>query len=218
MRRQVEVSKPKPKPKPFYQRKTKTMKLEVVATPPVGRHRRLANGSSSAGIAPVALTQPTPNSEEPNIAYRYAYIRRRTGMTKSGSVQPNRGRHFVRERDRNGPAIQGSAFEGREGLGPAVYGLLCDPTDYRPVAVLRSGVQTGRHIGNRGVTHGTGPVRPQYSYLGWSGRGAGRDDEVDIAPAGGHVQKGGEPGNAQGVGHPHGDVAQGRRKRRPSGS
>src|ERR1035438_857984 len=52
MRRQVEVSKPKPKPKPFYQRKTKTMKLEVVATPPVGRHRRLANGSSSAGIAP----------------------------------------------------------------------------------------------------------------------------------------------------------------------
>src|ERR1039457_5708720 len=41
------------------------MKLEVVATPPVGRHRRLANGSSSAGIAPVALTQPTPNSEEP---------------------------------------------------------------------------------------------------------------------------------------------------------
>src|ERR1039458_4149773 len=67
MRRQVEVSKPKPKPKPkpFYQRKTKTMKLEVVATPPVGRHRRLANGSSSAGIAPVALTQPTPNSEEP---------------------------------------------------------------------------------------------------------------------------------------------------------
>src|ERR1017187_4158007 len=67
MRRQVEVSKPKPKskPKPFYQRKTKTMKLEVVATPPVGWHRRLANGSSSAGIAPVALTQPTPNSEEP---------------------------------------------------------------------------------------------------------------------------------------------------------
>jgi hypothetical protein len=41
------------------------MKLEVGATPPVGRHRRLANGSSSAGIAPVALTQPTPNSEEP---------------------------------------------------------------------------------------------------------------------------------------------------------
>jgi hypothetical protein len=69
MRRQVEVSKPKPKPKPkpFYQRKTKTMKLEVGATPPVGRHRRLANGSSSAGIAPVALTQPTPNSEEPVI-------------------------------------------------------------------------------------------------------------------------------------------------------
>src|ERR1017187_11041670 len=65
MRRQVEVSKPKPKPKPFYQRKTKTMKLEVVATHPVGRHRRLANGSSSAVIAPVALTQPTPNSEEP---------------------------------------------------------------------------------------------------------------------------------------------------------
>src|ERR1039457_7092450 len=32
MRRQVEVSKPNP----FYQRKTKTMKLEVVATPPVG--------------------------------------------------------------------------------------------------------------------------------------------------------------------------------------
>src|ERR1039458_2588924 len=72
MRRQVEVSKPKPKPKPkpFYQRKTKTMKLEVVATPPVGRHRRLANGSSSAGIAPVALTQPTPNSEEPKILLR----------------------------------------------------------------------------------------------------------------------------------------------------
>jgi hypothetical protein len=42
------------------------MKLEVGATPPVGRHRRLANGSSSAGIAPVALTQPTPNSEEPD--------------------------------------------------------------------------------------------------------------------------------------------------------
>ena len=46
------------------------MKLEVVAPPPVGRHRRLANGSSSAGIAPVALTQPTPNSEEPIFVFR----------------------------------------------------------------------------------------------------------------------------------------------------
>ena len=46
------------------------MKLEVGATPPVGRHRRLANGSSSAGIAPVALTQPTPNSEEPQSSVR----------------------------------------------------------------------------------------------------------------------------------------------------
>src|ERR1017187_4977969 len=68
MRRQVEGSKPKPKPKPFYKRKPKTMKLEVVATPPVGRHRPLANGSSSAAMAPVALTQPTPNSEEPGFA------------------------------------------------------------------------------------------------------------------------------------------------------
>jgi hypothetical protein len=57
MRRQVGVSKPKPKPKPkpFYERKTKTMKLEAVATPPVGRRRRFANGSSSVGIAPVIL-------------------------------------------------------------------------------------------------------------------------------------------------------------------
>jgi len=53
MRRQVEVSKPKPKP--FYERKTKTMKLEAVAAPPVGRHRRFANGSNSIGIAHVAL-------------------------------------------------------------------------------------------------------------------------------------------------------------------
>jgi len=31
------------------------MKLEAVAAPPVGRHRRFANGSSSVGIAPVTL-------------------------------------------------------------------------------------------------------------------------------------------------------------------
>jgi hypothetical protein len=60
-RRQVGISKPKPTPtptsKPFYERKTKTktMKLEAVAAPPVGRHRRFANGSSSVGIAPVTL-------------------------------------------------------------------------------------------------------------------------------------------------------------------
>src|ERR1035437_9161397 len=38
-----------------FKTKTKTMKLEAVAAPPVGRHRRFANGSNSVGIAHVAL-------------------------------------------------------------------------------------------------------------------------------------------------------------------